>query len=94
MRQQGIEVDAVTVQNEPQHGGNNPSMVMSFTQQADFIKNHLGPAFKAASIDTKIVIWDHNCDNYQYPLAVLSDAAAAQPIDGSAFHLYGGDEGR
>lgn len=93
MRQQGIDVDAVTVQNEPQHGGNNPSMVMSFTQQADFIKNHLGPAFKAASLDTKIVIWDHNCDNYQYPLAVLSDAAAAQYIDGSAFHLYGGDEG-
>lgn len=93
MKKLGIRIDAVTIQNEPQHGGNNPSMIMSFTQQADFIKNHLGPAFKGAGIDTKIVIWDHNCDNYQYPLAVLSDAGAAQYIDGTAFHLYGGDEG-
>ena len=49
MRAKGITIDAITPQNEPQHGGNNPSMVMSATQQADFIKNHLGPAFQAAS---------------------------------------------
>ena len=67
MQGRGITIDAITPQNEPQHGGNNPSMVMSAIQQADFIKNHLGPAFKAAGIKTKIVIWDHNCDNPDYP---------------------------
>lgn len=93
MKAQGVTVDAITPQNEPQHGGNNPSMVMSATQQADFIKNHLGPAFQAAGIGTKIVIWDHNCDNPGYPISILNDAAAKQYIDGSAFHLYGGDIG-
>lgn len=93
MKAQGITIDAITPQNEPQHGGNNPSMVMSATQQADFIKNHLGPAFQAAGIGTKIVIWDHNCDNPGYPISILNDAAAKQYIDGSAFHLYGGDIG-
>ena len=91
MQAEGITLDAITIQNEPQHGGNNPSMVMSAAEQADFIKNHLGPAFETAGIKTKIVIWDHNCDNPEYPLQVLNDAAARKYIDGSAFHLYGGD---
>jgi glucosylceramidase len=91
MQAKGIMIDAVTVQNEPQHGGNNPSLVMSALQQANFIKNELGPAFKSAGINTKIIIWDHNCDNATYPLTVLNDAAAKQYIDGTAFHLYAGD---
>ncbi len=91
MQAQGIPLDAITVQNEPQHGGNNPSMIMSFVQQADFIQNDLGPAFQAAGIDTKIVIWDHNCDNPYYPIAVLDDPAANPYVYGSAFHLYAGD---
>ncbi len=89
----GIEIDAVTVQNEPQHGGNNPSMVMSAAQQADFIKNHLGPAFQAAGLATKIIIWDHNCDNPGYPLEILNDPAAKPFVHGTAFHLYAGDVG-
>lgn len=91
MEAKGIIIDAVTVQNEPQHGGNNPSMVMSAVQQADFVKNHLGPAFQAAAIRTKIIIWDHNCDNPNYPITILNDPAARNYIDGSAFHLYAGD---
>lgn len=93
MQDRGIAIDAVTVQNEPQHGGNNPSMVMSSAQQADFVKNHLGPEFQAAGVQTKIIIWDHNCDNPGYPIAILDDPAAKAFIDGSAFHLYGGDIG-
>ena len=91
MQALGITIDAVTPQNEPQHGGNNPSMVMSAVQQANFIKNHLGPAFAATGIKTKIVIWDHNCDNPDYPITILNDPAAKQYVNGSAFHLYNGD---
>lgn len=93
MAGEGIAIDAVTPQNEPQHGGNNPSMVMSAAQQADFIKNHLGPAFQAAGIDTKIIIWDHNCDNPGYPIEILDDPAAKLYVHGTAFHMYGGDAG-
>ncbi len=89
----GITIDAVTPQNEPQHGGNNPSLVMSAAQQADFIKNHLGPAFQAAGISTKIIIWDHNCDNPGYPIEILDDPAAKAFVHGSAFHMYAGDAG-
>lgn len=91
MKEQGIVIDAITVQNEPLHPGNNPSLLMLAPQQADFIKNHLGPAFQAATIDTKIIIYDHNCDKPDYPISILNDAAAKQYIAGSAFHLYAGD---
>lgn len=91
MKAEGISVYAITPQNEPLNPNNNPSMVMSAGAQTVFIKNNLGPAFRAASIDTKIIAYDHNCDKPEYPLAVLSDAAASQYVDGSAFHLYAGD---
>ncbi len=91
MKAAGITIDAVVPQNEPLHPGNNPSMLMSAAQQAAFIKNNLGPALQAANISVKIVIYDHNCDKPEYPISVLSDAAANPFINGSAFHLYGGD---
>jgi glucosylceramidase len=90
MKAEGITIDAITPQNEPLHGGNNPSMVMQATEQAEFIKNHLGPAFQAAGLATKIIIYDHNADRPDYPIAILNDVAARPFVDGSAFHLYGG----
>lgn len=91
MQDKGIDIDAVTPQNEPLHGGNNPSMMMFAEEQTNFVKNHLGPAFEEAGLDTKIIVWDHNADNPEYPMQVLSDPEARKYIAGSAFHLYGGD---
>jgi glucosylceramidase len=90
MKAEGITIDAITVQNEPLYGGNNPSMLMQPNEQADFIKNHLGPAFAASNISTKIIIYDHNADRPDYPIAIFNDPDARKYIDGSAFHLYGG----
>lgn len=91
MKAEGITINAITPQNEPLHPGNNPSMLMSALQQAVFIKENMGPAFQTAGITSKIVIYDHNCDKPEYPIAILNDAAASPFVDGSAFHLYGGD---
>lgn len=91
MEAEGISISALTVQNEPLHPGNNPSLLMLAEDQAIFIKNHLGPAFKAAGITTKIIIYDHNADRPDYPISILDDPEAKQYIDGSAFHLYGGE---
>ena len=91
MQKEGISIDAITPQNEPLHPGNNPSLYMPSPQQADFVKNHLGPAFQKANIKTKIVLYDHNLDRPDYPMDILADPEAAKYVDGSAFHLYGGD---
>src|SRR5205085_3037467 len=82
---------AITPQNDALHPGNNPSLLMTAAQKADFIKNNLGPVFQAANITTKIIIYDHNCDRPDYPISILDDQAAKAFINGSAFHLYAGD---
>lgn len=90
MKAEGIEIDAVTIQNEPLHPGNNPSMYMEAKDQAVFVRDFLGPSFQKAGIKTKIIVYDHNCDKPEYPLEILNDPKAKKFVDGSAFHLYGG----
>ncbi|MBJ6143198.1 glycoside hydrolase family 30 beta sandwich domain-containing protein [Hymenobacter sp. BT559] len=92
MQALGITLDAVTLQNEPLNPYNNPSMVMTGAEQASFIKNNVGPAFKAAGLSTKIIAYDHNpdADGLAFVRTVLSDAGASAFLDGSAFHLYAG----
>lgn len=91
MKMAGITIDAITVQNEPLHPGNNPSLLLPAPDEADFIKNHLGPAFAKAGIRTKIIVYDHNADRPDYPILILDDAKARKYVDGSGFHLYGGE---
>lgn len=93
MKAEGINITAITPQNEPLHDGNNPSMYMSAEDQRDFIKNHLGPAFAAAGITTKIIVYDHNADNIDYARIIYNDADAGKYVDGAAFHLYAGSIG-
>ena len=91
MKAQGIHIDAITPQNEPLNPKNTPSMVMQAKDEGAFIKQSLGPAFQKAGIRTKIIIYDHNCDRPDYPLTILNDPEARQYVDGTGFHLYGGD---
>jgi len=91
MAAQGINITAITPQNEPLNAYNNPAMVMQDTAEAIFIGKYLGPAFQSANLSTKIICYDHNCDQPGYPIYVLNDNTANPYVDGSAFHLYLGD---
>src|SRR5438046_8086670 len=91
MKAQGINIDAITPQNEPLNPNNNPSLLMYAAEETNFIKNNLGPQFQANAITAKIIAYDHNCDHPDYPDSVLNDATANQFVDGSAFHLYAGN---
>jgi len=88
---QGLPIDFLTIQNEPfNNNAGMPAMHMDPTEQANFIKNNLGPAFASAGITTKILVWDHNWDTASYPTSVLNDAAARAYVAGVAWHCYGG----
>lgn len=91
MQAQGITIDAVTIQNEPLNSKNTPSMPWQVSEQAVFIRDHLGPAFQKAGITTRLILFDHNCDRPDYPLTLLNDPALAKFVDGTGFHHYGGD---
>lgn len=89
MKAQGISIWAITPQNEPENGTNEPSMLMSSTEQKTFINNYLGPAMTTAGYSgVKIIAYDHNCNNTVYPIDVCNNSTY---VDGAAFHLYGGD---
>jgi len=88
MRSEGIEIWGITPQNEPENPFNVPSMLMSANEQVDFINNHLGPQIRNAGFNTRIIGFDHNCDNTAFPIQV---ANSSNFVAGSAFHLYGGN---
>lgn len=95
-KDQGIDIYAVTLQNEPLNRGNSVSLFMGWDEQRDFIKLALGPKFKQEGIKTKIYAFDHNYnydnipEQQQYPLKIYKDELAAQYITGAAYHSYGG----
>jgi len=87
----GVTVYAITMQNEPLNiPGNYPGMGMTAIEQAAFLRDHLGPAFREAGLGTKILIFDHNWDLIEFPLQVLGDSKAAAFAAGTATHCYGG----
>jgi len=88
---EGIPIYAITMQNEPLNiPGNYPGMGMTAVEQTAFLRDHLGPALKAAGLKTKVFVFDHNWDLIEYPVSVLSDAKAAAFAAGTATHCYGG----
>lgn len=91
MKKEGVEIDAITIQNEPLNGKNTPSMQWQLGQQLVFLRDYLYPAFQKAGLRTKVVLFDHNLDRPDYPLALLSDPVISRFADGSGFHHYGGD---
>ncbi len=94
---EGIEIYAVTPQNEPLNHGNSASTFMGWEEARDFVKVGLGPAFEEAGINTKIYIFDHNYnydnmkDQQGYPTKIYADAEASKYITGAAYHNYGGN---
>jgi glucosylceramidase len=90
MKAVGINIGAITVQNEPLNPKNTPSMVMFAPEEEKFIAEDLGPAFAKAGITTTIQLYDHNLDVPSYPLSILKDPAANKYVEGTAFHIYGG----
>merc|ERR1711976_384098 len=91
-RAEGIEIDALTLQNEPDHQvWNYPTMKMTPQQQAELIKK-LGPRLQQEGFSTEIIAFDHNWDLDWFPMQVLQDAGARQYTAGVAWHCYGGNK--
>ncbi len=92
MQSQGIPIDAITPQNEPLYfTAAYPCMEMQPEEQMVFIRDHLGPKFLAAGLNTKIVTYDHNWDRPDYGITILNDPLARTFVAGTAFHAYGGN---
>jgi glucosylceramidase len=91
---QGIPVDYVTVQNEPTCCPGYPSMQWNPSGLDYFTASNLLPAFRAAGINSKVLLLDWNWDAWNtWGAPQLADAAIRNDpnFGGIAWHGYGGD---
>ena len=88
----GVPIYALTVQNEPHFAPSNyPGMRLDPPDRARLIGAHLGPRLARRPNAPLILEWDHNWDEPDAPLRVLSDSVANRYIAGVAWHCYNGD---
>lgn len=86
-----LHIHALTLQNEPLfEPGDYPGMYLSATA-AVRLASLVGSLFQSNAVDTELWIYDHNWDNYDYPVDVLNAPETRAYVSGSAFHGYAGD---
>ncbi len=103
---EGVNIDAVTLQNEPQFdAAAYPCMRMTVDDQIGLVCA-LGPKLKAAGLETEIFVHDHNwvlhpndkkviagdakMDPYELVKKIYTDPEAGLYVAGSAWHCYSG----
>jgi glucosylceramidase len=103
----GVAVNAITVQNEPQNRNPSgyPGTDMPSAQEAAVIED-LGPMLRAAGLHTEIFAYDHNWTEHPNDIAgtppdetadindypeQVMSSPAAKWVSGVAFHCYYGD---
>jgi len=90
----GITIQTMTIQNEVLYGPDSyPGMTMSKEAQTTFLNNYLGPAFISAGINTKVMVFDHNWIDADYPEYVLGhlNLFSSKIVGGTAIHCYDGE---
>ncbi|WP_353135514.1 hypothetical protein [Pseudopedobacter sp.] len=84
MKNQGINIEAVSIQNEPDWSPEYDGCEWTPEQILDFIKNH------AANINAKVLAAEAVNFKKMYTDPVLNDAVAVNNLDIVGGHLYGG----
>lgn len=91
----GVPIFAVTVQNEPRFSTSSyPSMFMTPEDEQEMALR-IAHEFEQSTIinnQTKVIVYDHNWDDPQYPITVLENRSVLESdtIIGAAFHCYAG----
>jgi len=89
--EQNINIDYMTIQNEPNATQIWESCRYTVEDEANFLKQYLYPTFKKNNLETKFLIWDHNKDNIVNRCTdTLVKYGALDYVSGIAFHWYTG----
>lgn len=88
-KKENINIDYITVQNEPNAKQIWESCIYSASQELDLIQNYVYPEFKKNGIKTKILLWDHNKEKLISRYKNLDIKSSF--VSGVAFHWYTGD---
>lgn len=90
---EGIEVSAISAQNEPysDQNGESPECKWGPNEEMIFAGKLMPPRLKAAGLKTEIWLHDSEPDEWRQVLWELSDENVRRNIGGVAFHSYGGN---
>lgn len=92
-RECGIDIHALTMQNEPDtdQRGTMPQSLLHPDFEAELVAHLMPPRLKAAGLDTKLWLHDHNYNGYLRILNILSEPGVLENIDAVAVHPYSGN---
>lgn len=90
---EGIEIAAITVQNEPHAVQSWESCYYSPDDEREFIEKYLLDALDRAGMsDVKIIIWDHNKERvYDRSKKIFASERVREKVWGVGHHWYSGD---
>lgn len=90
---EGVEVNAVTPQNEVDTDQDSRMPACLFPQEIEvqYVGEHLGPAIQEAALNTKIWLLDHNYNLWGRVICELDDPKVAQYTKSIAWHGYVGE---
>lgn len=90
LREKGLDIWAVTVQNEPAAVQVWDSCIFSPEEEGAFVRDYLGPVLHKSGLeDVKIYIWDHNRDlMVERATGTLKDPETSKYVYGIANHWY------
>jgi len=92
-KRHGIQLWAVTAQNEPEFSAAWESCVLSPRNESMWIREHLGPVLRRDHPLLKILAYDHNKDHvvkWAEEMYNADNGATARFVDGLAVHWYAG----
>lgn len=106
MRQNGIDIYSISLNNEAQNHPAWENTLWHSSDAADFIANHLGPQMVKAKFKpengkggVKLLVWDWDrpdfghadgFNKWNHDLLTNTKNKASKYVDGIAFHWYGG----
>lgn len=91
-RAEGVEVNAVSSQNEVDTDQDSRMPACVFPQEVEimYVGTHLGPAIERAGLKTQIWLIDHNYDLWGRAICELDDPNVSKYTKSVAWHGYGG----
>ena len=87
----GININYITVQNEPNSKQLWESCLYNDEEEAEIALEYIIPHLRANNIDTKVLVWDHNKERLFLRAKEIFDKDKCDLISGIGYHYYSGD---
>ncbi|MFA6780943.1 MAG: glycoside hydrolase family 30 protein [Bacilli bacterium] len=94
MKKRHINIEFLTIQNEPEATQTWESCLFSGREEASFIADHLYPSLKENGLEkTKLLAWDHNRDHiFERAKEIYARKEVSDVVWGLGYHWYVSNE--